>query len=46
MALRFSIYYHTQENGALLKQLVDSSGMGHSLTTEDLNHCRRQPERH
>ena len=36
MALHFSIYYHSPENGDRLRQAVASSGVGQLLETEDL----------
>jgi hypothetical protein len=36
MALHFSIYYHSPENGDHLRQAVDSSGAGQLLETKDL----------
>ncbi len=38
MALRFSVYYHSRENGEHLRQLVNFSGTGLLVVAKDLEH--------
>ena len=38
MALHFSVYYHSPANGDLLRQVIDSSGVGLLVAANDLAH--------
>jgi pilus assembly protein CpaE len=38
MALHFKIFYHSQEHGDHLRQVIDSSGSGQLVEVDDLSH--------
>ena len=38
MALHFKIFYHSQEHGDHLRQVIDSSGSGQLVEADDLSH--------
>ncbi len=38
MSIRFSIYYHAPENQEYLRQVIDGSGNGQLVKSEDLSH--------
>jgi len=42
MSIRFSIYYHSPENGTYLRQIVDGSGAGRLVATGGLDHLPLQ----